>query len=102
MVFKVGSDFAVHTDYVVHTKVDTDSNTGFVGKAQVGSALAPIHPDPTHCSSSNMCLLSSPSEVVMLYNTSHHSLLTYKIYKKVWLGYLQSSTSIDSPHHDAL
>ena len=114
VVAEVGIDFVVHTSFAVHTSFmvhtgsvvhigdDTDSDTIFVGKAQDGSVLAPVHPEPSRHSSSNRCLLSSPSKADMLYNPSQHALLIYKIYRKGWLGYLKSSTSIDNPHHDAL
>ena len=65
----------VGTDFVVHTIADTGFDTGFVGKAQDGSALVPVQPELGHCSSSSRCLLSSPLGDDMLCNPSYHALL---------------------------
>ena len=97
----MGIDSAVHIDSEVHTVTDTYSSTSSMGNMQDGSALVPIQPEPSHRSSSSRCLLYCPSRADMLYNPSHHGLLIYKIYRKGWLGYLQSSTSIDTLHCDA-
>ena len=95
-------DYVVHMDSAVHNEVDNDFDTIFVGKVRAGSVLVLVQTEPARRYSLNMCLLSSPSGAHMLYNPSHHPLLTYKIYTKGWLGYLQYSTSINNPHHDSL
>ena len=92
----------VGIDSIVHIEANIDSYNGFVGKDQVGSALVSVQPKNSHHSSSSRCLLSSPPGDDMLYNPSHHALLICKIYRKCWLGYLQSFVSIDSTRHDAL
>ena len=75
----VGIDSAMHIGSMVLTKADTNSNIGFVGKAQASSVLALVHPEPSHHSSSSRCLLYFPLVDDMLFNPSHHSLLICKI-----------------------
>ena len=97
----MGTDYATRIDSKAHNMIDTHSGTSSMGNTQDGSALVPVKPEPSHRSSSSRCLLYFPSRADMRYNPSHHGLLIYKIYRKGWLGYLQSSTSIDTLHCDA-
>ena len=76
----------VGTDSMVHTEADIDSDTNFVGKAQMGSALAPVRHESVHRSSLSRFLLSFPSGVDMLYNPSHDALLITKCTEKDFWG----------------
>ena len=104
----VGTDSMVcigsvaNTDSKAYTVTDTSFDISFVGKVQDGSALAPVQPEPVHRSSSSMCRPYFPSRVGMLCNTSLHALLTYKIYRKGLLGYLQYFASIGNIHRGVL
>ena len=71
----VGTNSGTRIGSVAHTEANTDSDIGFMGKAQSGSAIEPIHPEPARCSSSSRCMLSSPLGADILCNPSHHALL---------------------------
>ena len=92
-------------EFLGATAVNIDSmgiEDDIVDNAQDGSVLALVHLESSHHSSLSRCLPSSPSRSDMLCNISHHVLLTYIIYNKGWLGYLQSSIGIDSCCLDVL
>ena len=88
----------VVASYIDSSGIEADT----VDNAQAGNALAPIHPESTRDSSLGRCLPPSPSRDDMLDNISHHVLLTYKIYNKYWLGYLQSYIGIETLRGDVL
>ena len=107
VVVVVGTNFSriavdigsmVHTDSEMHTTTDT----GLAGKVHDGSAIALVHPESIHCSSSSMCLPSFPLRAGMLCNISLHVLLTYKIYKRGFSRYLLPFANINTHRRDVL
>ena len=99
---EVDIDFLVHTDCEAHTDGDTSFDTDWVGNAQDYRMLALVQPEVSHHSSSSRCRTYFPSRSCILCNISLHALMTYKIYRKFFLGHLQLFVSIDTLRRGAL
>ena len=96
------SDLAVHMGVGLYTEANTSCDTDWIGTVQDDMMVASIHPDPAPHYSSSKCQLYFPSGFGMLFNPSFHALLTCKIYKTGFPGYLQLFASINTPHRDSL
>ena len=97
-----GSDFVVCTAVEVRIEVDTGFGIDWVGTSQDDTMLVLVHPERALHFPFIRCRQYFLSRDGMLYNIFLHVLLTYKIYKRGFLGYLLPFANIKTPCRDVL